>query len=310
MTIDDFPIQGISVSILISLASIAIAVIAVYYTCKQAKISHNQFELELKKVEKPRILEIIHNPLNTILHEMENELREIGETDLLWFIGSERNDLYSASLVFPISSKKGFHVGFHQLFIGPENIPSKKFSQIIGRVDEKLNKRYDIYRLIDQELSHIEEIIRREGLDQRINSLALKAENFSLKQNADKTYTIFNSDERGLTKRGTIPKKELDNIIVSMTISTLFKPLKIDEIRLGCLGYGSLTAELFPYIENSILVIPVPDADSVKKRVISHLADLKGIDENILADIDAMRKIYQKKYILTDAEMDPYKGTW
>jgi len=310
MTLDDFSIYGISASLLISLISIAIALFAVYFTYKQAKISHNQFELELKKVENPRILEILHNPLNTILHEMDIELRAIGEADLLWFVGNERNNFYVAPLVFPISPKKEFSVGFRQMFTGPEYIPTEKFSQIIWRVDDNLKRRYDDYRSIDKVLSNLEGNIRQDGIDQRVNALLSKLETLKLEQNSDYYDIVFRIDPLEDVKQETISKKQLDDIIVSMVISTLFKPLKIDEIRLGCLGYGYLTAELFPHIENSILELPVPDAAAYKKRVLTHLASLKGIDESIRMDIDAMKEIYREKYILTEAELDPYHDPW
>jgi hypothetical protein len=301
---------GIGIS---TIANLGVAIgtgLLAYYTYKSVKTSEEQVKLARNSIEKPRILEKIHNALNSIKNEMDVELGAIDDTDLVWLTGSERNNLYTVPLVFPISPKKEFNVGFRQLFTGPEYIPTEQFSQIIGRVDENLNNRYDTYRLIDQELSRLEGNIRRDGLDQRINSLLLKLKFFRLKPNADDSYSIIQIDDLDVIKRGTIPKKQLYDIIVSIVISTLFKPLKKDELRLGCLGYVFLTGELFPHIENSILDLPVPDADSVKKRVLSHLASLKGIDENILADINSMKEIYREKYILTEAELDPYKGMW
>ena len=301
---------GIGIS---TIANLGVAIgtgLLAYFTYKSVKTSEEQVKLTRNTIEKPRILEKIHHALNTIQNEMGGELRAIGETDLVWLIGSERNNLYTAPLVFPISPKKEFNVGFRQLFTGPEYIPTEQFSQIIGRVGENLNKRYDTYRLIDQELSRLERNIRQNGLDQRINELLSKLEIFKLEPNAGDSYTIFQITELEDIKYSTISKKQLYDIIVSMVISTLFKPLKKDELRLGCLGYVFLTGELFPHIENSILDLPVPDADSVKKRVLLHLASLKGIDDSILADINAMKEIYREKYILTEAELDPYKGMW
>jgi hypothetical protein len=161
--------------------------------------------------------------------------------------------------------------------------------------------------LIDQELSRLEGNIRKDGIDQRINTLLSKLEIFSVKLNVGDspvTYTIY----RNNAKENTIAKAQLYDIIVSMVISTLFKPLKKSELRLGCLGYGFLTDELFPHIAESIQNQPILEADAIKERVLSYLANMKGIDERILADINSMKEVYRQKYILTDTELDPYQG--
>ena len=304
---DEFSILGISLSTIANLLVALGTILLAYYTYKSVRASEEQVKLTRNTIEKPRILEKIQNVLNGIGNEMELELRAIKESDLIWLIGSEQNNLYTAPLVFPISSKKEFNIGFRKLFTGPEYIPAERFSQIIGRVDENLKKRLDTYRLIDQELSRLEGNIRKDGIDQRINTLLSKLEIFSIKLNVGDspvTYTIY----RNNAKENTIAKAQLYDIIVSMVISTLFKPLKKAELRLGCLGYGFLTDELFPHIAESIQNQPIPEADEIKERILSYLAFLKNIDESIFTDINSMKEVYRQKYILTDTELDPYQG--
>jgi hypothetical protein len=305
--VDEFSILGISLSTIANLLVALGTILLAYYTYKSVKASEEQVKLAKNTIEKPRILEKIHNVLNGIGNEMDLELRAIQQSDLIWLIGSEHSNIYVVPLVFPISPKKDFNIGFRRLFTGPEYITAEQFSNIIEKVDENLKKRLDTYRLIDQELFRLEGNIRQDGIDQRINTLLSKLEIFTVKLNVGDSpvaYTIY----RNNAKENTISKAQLYDIIVSMVISTLFKPLKKDELRLGCLGYGFLTDELFPYIAESIQNQPITEAGVIKERVLSYLANMKGIDERILADINSMMEVYREKYILTDTELNPYQG--
>jgi hypothetical protein len=302
-------IVGIGIS---TIANIGVALgtgLLAYYTYKSVKASEEQVKLARNTIEKPRILEKIHTVLNGIGNEVEQEQRTITQSDLIWLIGSEQNNIYLAPLVFPISPKKDFNIGFRRLFTGPEYIPAEQFSQIIERVDENLKKRLDSYRLIDQELSRLEGNIRQDRIDHRIDMLLSKLKINSLRLDisvSPEIYSIYANN----AKEAAISKAQLYDIIVSMVISTLFKPLKKDELRLGCLGYGFLIYELFPHIAGSIQDQPIPDADAIKERILLHMETLKGLDEYILTDVNSMKEVYRQKYILTEKEMDPFQGMW
>lgn len=310
-SVEEFSLFGISLSTIANLLVAFGTILLAIYTYKSVKASEEQVKLARNSIEKPRILEKIHNVLNGIGGEMEQELQAILQNDPIWLVGSDQNYLYTIPLVFPISYKKNFNIGFYKLFTGPEYIPTEQFPQIIERIDENLKKRLETYRLIEQEFFRLEVFIRNNEIDTRIKTLLSKLVVFYLKPNMGdsvSTYIIYRVDERENIKENTISKIQLYDTIVSMIISSIFKPLKKDELRLGCLGYGFLTEELFPHIEKSIQDQPVPEMDVIKKSVLSHLADLKEIDESILADIDLMKKIYREKYILTDAELYPFRG--
>jgi hypothetical protein len=285
MSIDDFSIYGISASLFFSLVSLVISILAVYFSFRQAKISRDQFELELRKVEKPRILEKIQSELNGIKNELEQELHAIKKKNLVWFQGNEQNNIYLAPIVFPISKMKNFHSGFQQLFTGPEATPIEDFTQKISRIDENLEKRCEIYKSIDRKLFFLEKNIKQNDNEARITKILLKLGTFSIKPDTKdkKIFVISKNDEFK-----SISKIKLSDIINSMIISTIFKRLKKDEFRLGCLGYGELVSELFPHIANSILDQPVPESEIIKKHILSNLATLKIIDESILIDIKSM----------------------
>jgi hypothetical protein len=304
---------GIGIS---TIANLGVAIgtgLLAYYTYKSVKASEEQVILARNSIEKPRILEKIHNTLNGIKNEMEIELRAIQQTDMVWLIGSEQNNIYLAPLVFPISPKKEFNLEFHSLFTGPEALTTNQVFESIKRIDENLKKRHDRYRLIDQEFSRLESNIRTTEFDLRVKEL-LKKTKFRKKNpyspTPDDLYEFIYWDELTEIQVGSIQKRRLYDIIVSLMISGIFKPLKKDEFRLGCLGFGFLTQELFLHIEKSLQEKPVPESDTIKQKIQSHLTNLNEIDEKILADINTMKEAYRKKYILTDAELDPYQGMW
>lgn len=298
---------GIGISIIANLGVAAGTLALAIFTYKSVKVSEEQVKFARNSIEKPRIIEKIHNVLNRIGGEMEVELLAIQQADTIWLIGSDQNYLYTIPLVFPISQKKEFNIGFYNLFTGPENIPTDEFSQIISRVDKNLKKRLEIYRLIANEFSHLERNIRENEMDRRVDVLLSIIKLIFIKPNASDlsgTYLIYRNNVEEIP----ISKKQLYDIIVSMVISSLFKPLEKDELRLGCLGYGYIIEKLFPHIAESIQKQPIPEADLIKERVLSDLAILKGINESILADINSMKEIYRKKYILTETELNPYQG--
>jgi hypothetical protein len=310
MAIDDFSIYGISASLIISVVSLGIAIYAVYLTYTQSKLSHDQFQLELRKLEKPRILEKIQNALNSIQNEMEIELGTIRKMEMVWFIGNEQNNLCLTPLVFPICKMKKFYTGFQKLFPGPENIPTEQFSETIRSVDNNLKDRHEKYKQIDLDLQRLGNLIRQAEIDQRITAIVSKQNTFFLVPSSEspESWDIYKYDEIVPFRENAITKNELEVIVTSMIISTIFKPLKKDELRLGCLSYGFLIDVFFPHIEQSIHEKPIPESEEIKKRVLKNLSSLKAIDESILKDIISMKDVYRDRYILTDAELDPYQG--
>ena len=68
---------GIGIS---TIANMGVAIgtgLLAYYTYRAVKTSEDQVKLTRNAIEKPRILEKIHNVLNWIGNEMEQELRAI-----------------------------------------------------------------------------------------------------------------------------------------------------------------------------------------------------------------------------------------
>lgn len=244
---------------------------------------------------------------------MEIELRAIQQTDMVWLIGSEQNNIYLAPLVFPVSPKKEFNLGFHSLFTGPEALTTNQVRQSISQIDENLRKRYEIYRLMERDFFRLEHNIRTTEFENRVKVLLSKTKYEFNKFDSDDpndVYEVCYWDEYVKNREGFIQKRYLCDIIVSLIISGFFKQLKADEFRLSCLGYGYFVRELFTHIETSLQEIPVPESGEIRQKIQSHLTSLKEIDECILTDINSMKEAYRKKYILTDAELDPYKGMW
>ena len=83
---DEFLILGISLSTIANLLVALGTILLAYYTYKSVRASEEQVKLARNTIEKPRILEKIHNVLNGIGNEMELELRAIKESDLIWLI--------------------------------------------------------------------------------------------------------------------------------------------------------------------------------------------------------------------------------
>jgi len=280
-----------------------------YYTYKSVRASEEQVKLARNTIEKPRILEKIHETLNGIKGEMLQDLRNIQRVEIIWCEGIQQENIRGMPLTFPFPQKNDYHLGIRRIFSGPEFIPTDQFSQSIDRIDENLKKRNDTYLAINQELSHLENNIKTDEFDKRIEHLLSKATTLSLKQRNDappESYTIY----RNNSQEGTITKIQFHSIITSMLIETVLKPLDQNDYRVACLGYGSLTRDLLPLLDESIRNQPIRDADAIKGRILELLEILKKLDELIIADIESMKGVYREKYTLTEKELDPYRGMW
>lgn len=309
MTVDDFSIYGISASILISILSAGTALFAVYFTFKQVKISNNQFELELKKIEKPRVVENIQNTINSIEQELNLELKAINNNDVFWVVPNERNNYYMGPLVFPLSQLKFFSDNLMSIFQESDLKRSQEISIMIPRISINLKKRHEIYENIDQKmqtlLKEIEESHyqkRREILFAKLNRHRMT---FDVGEDGDLEPMFHN-----IIDMNTLTEDVVDPILKSMMISTLFKPLEKEDFRLGGLGYSNLTGELYDKIPEFLNSDPVPSSDEIIKSIKSLLNSLKILDENMLRDIKRIKEIYQEIYALKESELNPPQGLY
>jgi hypothetical protein len=307
MTLDDFSIYGISVSILISIVSAGTALIAVYFTFKQAKISHNQFELELKKVEKPRVVENIRNTINSIEQELNLELKAINNIDVFWVAPNERNNYYMGPLVFPLSQLKFFHDNFLSNFLASDIQRSREISTMIPAISTNLKKRHEIYHNVDQQLQNLLKEIEESHYEKRREILFAKLNRFRMTVEVDDKGDLepFFHD---IIETNTLTEEVVDPILKSMIISTLFKPLKKEDFRLGGLGFSTLTKELYDKIPEFLKSDPVPNSDHIIKSIKSLLDSLKILDENMLRDIKRIKDIYREIYSLKESELNPPQG--
>lgn len=307
MTVEDFSIYGISISILISLASIAIALLAVYFTYKQAKISHNQFELELKKVEKPRVIENIQNTINSIEQELNLELRAINNIDVFWVVPNERNNFYMGPLVFPLSQLKFFYDNFLSVFTDSDIQRSQEISTMIHKISINLKKRHEIYQNVDKSLQTLVKEIEESHFDKRRDALLAKLNQsrvtFEINDNRDLEAFYHN-----IIDKNNLTDEIVDPILKCMMISTLFKPIKKDDFRLGGLGFSTFTGELYDKIPEFLNSDPVPNSDDILRLIKSLLDSLKILDENILGDIKRIKDIYREIYSLKESELNPPQG--
>jgi hypothetical protein len=300
---------GIGISTVANFGVALGTVLLAYFTYKSVKASEEQVKLARNTIEKPRILEKIRETLNGIKSEMVLDLRTIQTMDIIWCDGIQQENIRGMPLSFPYPQKNDYHLGIRRIFSGPEFIPTDQFSQSIDRIDKNLKQRHDTYLKINSELSRLENIIKTDGFDKRVEHLLSKATTLSLKQRNDappESYTIF----RNNSQEGTIPKIQFHNIITSMLIETVLKPLDQNDYRVACLGYGPLTKELLPHLNESIRNQPIQEADTIKRRLLELLEILKKLDESIIADIELMKGVYREKYTLTEKELDPYRGMW
>lgn len=295
-----------STSGIIAILSFCMSVCAVYYTYRQSKTTASQHQLELKKVEKPRILEKI-NELNEIRNELEQEQWVIDQADILWFNRNPQRDNSSVPLIFPISPKKDFHIPFHQTFTGPECLNTLDFPQILERIDKNLGKRSKLYQSMGNELSLLASSIKQNGLSHRLEYLLSKLTKYRMVSDGyamEPAYTIYEADQQLCS----LTYSNLSEIVTSLLISTIIKPLEKDESRQGTLGYIDLTNEFIPYLSDSLKDQPVPNSGSIKDNILRQLEILKDVDRQIVIDIDSIKNEYEIRYTLTKDELDPNRG--
>jgi len=303
MTVDDFSIYGISASILFSLASLAIALLAVYYTSKSTKISHNQYELAQKMVEKPRILEIIQTIINPIQHDLEREIKAIDNKELAWIV---TNDLYYFPLIFPIPNKKNFHENFPNNFHIPDICRDSRLKELIKEIGINAQKRYAIYQKIDDTLHRFTDDIDQSHFDQRISDL-LEDMGFRTSDPFE-SFILTGNLSIDIFEINHITKYNAGIIIKSLIISTLFKSLDKDDPRLIWIGEGDFPTKLYSKISQHLINDPILHSDEIKQSIEGDLSSLRILDNKTLTDIRKLKEIYQEIYSLKESDLNPPQG--
>jgi hypothetical protein len=306
MTVDDFSIFGISASILISIVSAVIALIAVYFTYTQAKISNDQFDLELKKIEKPIIIEKIQTKINPLQKDLEKEITAIDNKDLAWIV---TNDLYYVPLIFPIPDKKEFHKSFPNNFHTPDLQRDSRLQELIKKIGMNVQKRYEIYTKIEDTLHRFTDEIDRSHFDKRVADLLIDTgyEIAIQAQKSTEPLDRFNTPE-GYVETKKITKEKTGIIIKSLIIPTLFNPLKTDDPRVTWIGEGELPTKLFSKIFQHLKNDPIPQCTEIKRSIETDLASLRDLDNKILNDIEKLKEIYQAIYAIKECDLNPSQG--
>jgi len=108
-------------------------------------------------------------------------------------------------------------------------------------------------------------------------------------------------------KIATISNEELNIILESLIVSSLFKPLRERDPRLGFLGFQFLTDDLSLKVPMILKEQPIPQSDVIVHSVTEYLQSLFIIDERIHTDIEKIRQVLREEYTLTEQELYPYK---
>lgn len=247
------------------------------------------------------VLELILGILNTIYSDLNRENEIIDEKDILWLGEDVPNNLDLVPLVFPISSNKDFYTDIPQK-ASPQFIASNPdIQQRINTINFQLEKRRQLYEDMADTMGEIEEIIEKSGLNRIIEVLFSKDIPIQRRARIGGDPFELYQDENNYI--GLVTQKKLEEITISMLISSLFKPLRVDEFRVECLGYSQLTQEFLPDIEEILKGLPNQEIAPYIKRIETLLDVLKETNQSILADIIALRNVLKDRYYLTESEM-------
>ncbi len=272
-----------------------------YFTYCHMRSSDRQLEMLMRSTEKPMVLELILGILNTIYSDLNRENEIIDEKDILWLGEDVPNNLDLVPLVFPISSNKDFYTDIPQK-ASPQFIASNPdIQQRINTINFQLEKRRQLYEDMADTMGEIEEIIEKSGLNRIIEVLFSKDIPIQRRARIGGDPFELYQDENNYI--GLVTQKKLEEITISMLISSLFKPLRVDEFRVECLGYSQLTQEFLPDIEEILKGLPNQEIAPYIKRIETLLDVLKETNQSILADIIALRNVLKDRYYLTESEM-------
>jgi len=298
---------GFGISVLANIAVAFGTILLAIFTYRSVKVSEKQMEFSRITIEKPRVLEKIQNVLNIIESELLAEREEISKHNLKWSHTNDRNSLYLAPLMFPLSGKKAFHMGIRTIFVGPEKGGKEIYSQLLHSIDINLKKRLQNYYSINGELYHLERKILMENSPERMAHLFSKLPKYTLKSNDSVNEEISVTYFDG-TSTIVISQSDLNNIIVGMMIALIFEPSQSDERIFGYLGYQELIQDLYPHIVDSLKNQFIPDINWYIESIFGDLNELDDIDKSILDDVKSLKELYRDGYSLTENELAPFSG--
>ncbi|WP_321507078.1 hypothetical protein [uncultured Methanoregula sp.] len=310
MAVEDFLIFGIPASLLISLASALIAILAIYYANKSTKISHDQYILAQKLIERPRVLENIQTLINPLILELENEISSIDNKDLAWIDPNEVGNLYARPLIFPISQSKIFFRRFQDIFYTPDLLRDPRLSILVDSAIEGIQERCSLYQELENSLNQFTNEIEGSHFDNRIADLlidtdyritALQPEPVRMSEN-------LGSISIGVLERNTITRSRVNSLIKSLIISTLFKPLEENDLRLIWVGETDLSTRLYGKILSHTISDPIPTSDETRQFVENTLASLRGLNVTTLITLESLKRVYREIYSYKESELNPPQG--
>lgn len=306
---DEIGFFGVSIT---TIASLGVAIgtgLLAYFTYKSVKASQEQLEISRISIEKPRVVENIQNTLNAIQSELASELTAIDNNDLVWDVPNEIQKIYGIPLVFPLSALKDFYSNFSSIFQGPDIQKNSYILFLIHTIDFNLKKRHEFYQAINEILQDLVKEIEKSHYNKRRDDLLANITRFQILQemNEKGETKLFFNDIIGNSK---ISEENVDNILKSMIISTLFKPLEKNEFRLNCLGFGEFSGLFYNKIPEFLNKDPIPDSEKAIGLIKEYLFFLKTRDANILGDIKQLKNIYRSIYRLKESELNSPEEQW
>ncbi len=275
-----------------------------YFTYCYTRSSDKQLELLKKSTERPLVLELIRGTLHTISNDLTRENEIIEEKDILWLGKNIPNNLDLVPLVFPISANKEFYTNF-QKTVSPSLIASNPdIERQISVINFHLEKRRQLYENITEAIGSIEKIIEESNLNEIIKVLFSKEISIKRKPRiGGDPFELYQGENNFI---GVVTQKKLEEITISMLISSLFKPLMTDEFRVGSLGYSQLTQEFLPHMEEMLKRLPDREIVPYIQRIDDYLDILKRTNYVILTNSNALCNILKDRYSLTESEMKSY----
>lgn len=291
-------------SIAVAIGTLMLALFTVflaYSTYRHMQSSDRQLELLKMSTERPMVLEFIRETLNPIYNDLTHENEIIKKKDILWLGENVTNNLDQVPLVFPISLSKDFYASILKM-VSPSLITSNPdIEKQLDTICFHLEKRRQLYEEMTESISGIERIIEESDLNEIIGVLFSKDISIERKpQIGGESYELYLGENNSI---GVITQKKLEEITISMLISSLFKPLKSDEFRIGSLGYSQLTLEFLPYMGEMLRRLPDPKIAPYVQRIDILLDILENTNSAILADTNTLRNILKDRYYLTESEI-------
>ncbi len=299
----DIPLETWA-NIAVAIGTLMLALFTVflaYSTYRHMQSSDRQLELLKMRTERPMILEFVRGTLNAVYNDLIHENEIIEKKDILWLGENVPNDLNLVPLVFPISLSKDFYVSILKK-LSPSLIASNTdIEKQLDIIRFHLEKRRQLYEEITESMAGIERIIEESDLNEILGMLFSKDISIERRpQIGGESYELYLGENNYI---GVITQRKLEEITISMLISSLFKSLKADEFRIGSLGYSQLTQEFLPYMEEMLKGLPDQKIAPHIQRIDILLDILENTNDATLADINTLRNILKDRYYLTESEV-------